>query len=149
MVTQYLEPTSNLSRGTNRYASSTCDAEHGRCSGGMRVGGCWHSINSSTSGRDPAPPGGTSIGLVDRDIAPCIDSPISPTSVRPDRTSDCGPRNSSKSFELGFSISCRPRATHPLRIRRGGTHRPVEGSEHIPPLLRGSSHPRTLFITQW
>ena len=113
---------SNLSRGTNWYTNRLHDAEHGRCSGGMRVGGCWHSINSSTSGRDPAPPGGTSIGLVDRDIAPCIDSPISPTSVRPDRTSDCGPRNSSKSFELGLRISCRLRATHPLRIRRGGTH---------------------------
>src|SRR5277367_935415 len=89
MVTQYLEPTSNLSRGTNRYANRLRDAEHGRGSGGVRVGGCWHCINSSTCGRDPAPPGGTSIGWVDRDIAPCIDSPISPTSVRPDRTSDC------------------------------------------------------------
>src|SRR6202789_396173 len=91
MVTQYLEPTSNLSRGTNQYANRLRDAEHGRRSGGMRVGGCWHSINSSTSSRDPAPPGGTSIGVVDRDIAPCIDSPISPTSVRPDRTSNCVP----------------------------------------------------------
>src|ERR1700679_2907927 len=94
---------------------------------------------------------GFSIGLVYRDTGPLLNPPISPTSVRPDRTSDCGvPDKFFEELRLRFQDRLETKSDAP----------PAHSTRWHPPSFRCSPnpHPHSFevrhhleisFVTRW